>query len=166
MLSSNSTLEPGYPRKISGLWLHHLGFEVLTVRKGIFIDGHERPDVIDARKLFLRKMTKIGFLHSTNAPTDQAVQALPDVDGPTNERIAKTVVFFHDESTFMSNEDQPTQWGTKGEKMMKPKSKGAGIMVSDFVDEHNGFLVLSDTEYEAAKTSNPRIRKYAREFLE
>ena len=51
----------------------------------------------------------------------------------------------------MSNEDQPTQWGMKGEKMMKPKSKGAGIMVSDFVDEHNEFLALTDTEYEAAK---------------
>ena len=122
--------------------------------------------MIDARKLFLRKMTKIGFLHFTNAPTDEAMRALPDVDGPTNERRAKTVVFFHDESTFMSNEDQPTQWGMKGEKMLKPKSKGAGIMVSDFVDEHNGFLALNDSEYEAAKASNPRIRKYAREFLE
>ena len=40
----------------------------------------------------------------------------------------------------MSNEDQSTQWGMKGEKMLKPKSKGAGIMVSDFVDEHNGSL--------------------------
>ena len=50
--------------------------------------------------------------------------------------------------------------------MMKPKSKGAGIMVSDFVDEHNGFLALSDEEHDAAKASNPRIRKYAREFLE
>ena len=166
----NCTLEPGFPHKIgletARLWLHHLGFEVLTVRKGIFIDGHERPDVIDARKLFLRKMTKIGFLHFTNAPTDDAMRALPDVDGPTNERRAKTVVFFHDESMFMSNEDQTTQWGMKGEKMMKPKSKGAGIMVSDFIDEHNGFLALSDTEYEAAKSSNPRIHKYTRAFLE
>ena len=166
----NCTLEPGFPRKISletaRLWLHHLGFEVLTVRKGIFIDVHERPDVIDARKLFLRKMTKLGFLHFTNAPTEDAMRALPDVDGPTNERRLKTVVFFHDESTFMSNEDQPTQWGMKGEKMLKPKSKGAGIMVSDFIDEHNGFLALSDEEYDAAKVSNPRIHKYAREFLE
>ena len=41
----NCTLEPGFPRKIgletARLWLHHLGFEVLTVRKGIFVDGHE-----------------------------------------------------------------------------------------------------------------------------
>ena len=39
-------------------------------------------------------------------------------------------------------------------------------MVSDFINEHNGFLALSDDEYEAAKASNPNIRKYAREFLE
>ena len=38
------------------------------------------------------------------------------------------------------------EWGMKGEKMMKPESRGAGIMVSDFIDEHNGFLVLSDQE--------------------
>ena len=166
----NCTLEPGFPRKISlettRLWLHHLGFEVLTVRKGIFIDGHERPDVIDARKLFLRKMTKIGFLHLSNAPTEGAMRALPDVDAPTSERRSKTVLFFHDESTFMSNEDQTTQWGMKGEKMLKPKSKGSGIMVSDFIDEHNGFLALSDEEHDKAKVSNPRIHKYAREFLE
>jgi hypothetical protein len=111
-------------------------------------------------------MTKLGFLHFTNAPTEDAMRALPDVDAPTNERRLKTVVLFHDESTFMANEDQPTQWGMKGEKMMKPKSKGAGIMVSDFIDEHNGFLALSDDEHEAAKASKPHIRKYAREFLD
>ena len=138
----------------------------MTVRKGIFIDGHERSDVVDARKLFLRKLTKLGFLHFTNAPSEDAMRALPDVDCPASDQRAKTVVFFHDESTFMSNEDQSTQWGMKGEKMMKPKSRGAGIMVSDFVDEHNGFLALSDAEYDRVKVLNPRLRKYAREFLE
>ena len=166
----NCTLEPGFPPKISletaRLWLHHLGFEVLTVRKVIFIDGHERLDVIDVQKLFLRKMTKVGFLHITNAPTKDAMKALPDVDAPTSERRSKTVVFFHDESTFMSNEDQTTQWGMKGERMLKPKSKGSGIMVSDFIDEHNGFLAFSDEEHDRAKALNPRIHKYAREFLE
>ena len=70
----------------------------------------------------------------------------------------KTVVFFHDESTFSSNEDQSIMWGEKGQKMIKPKSKGAGIMVSDFIDELHGFLAFSDQEYEEAK--------YAHEFLE
>ena len=170
-LLPNSTLEPGFPRKVcletARKLLYLLGFEVLTTQKGIFIDGHEHSDVIESRTLFLRKMFKVGFLHFTNAPTEDAANSLPtDIDAPVSERQAKTVVFFHDESTFMSNEDQSSQWGFKGEKMLKPKSKGSGIMVSDFVDEHNGFLAFSDTEYEVAKLKNPNIRKYARKFLE
>ena len=170
-LLPNSTLEPGFPRKVcletARKWLHQLGFEVLITQKGIFIDGHERSDVIESRKLFLRKMVKLGFLHFTNAPTEDSANSLPtDIDPPTNERRTKTVIFFRDESTFMSNEDQPTQWGSKEEKMLKPKSKGSGIMVSDFVDEHNYFLAFSDEEYEIAVTKHPNIRMYAREFLE
>ena len=107
-LLPNSTLEPGFPRRVSvetsRKWLHEMGFEVVTARKGIFVDGHERPDVIESRKGFLRKMVKIGFLHFTNAPTDRARQALPeDVDPPILEKREKTVVFFHDETTFQSN---------------------------------------------------------------
>ncbi len=40
---------------------------------------------------------------------------------------------------------------------MRKKSKGAGIMVSDFIDDKNGFLMLNDAEYETAKkTKLPR----------
>ena len=51
VLLPNSTLEPGYPRNISvktaRRWLHQLGFEIITPHKGIFIDGHEREDVVE-----------------------------------------------------------------------------------------------------------------------
>ena len=95
-------------------------------------------------------MAKIGFLHFMEAPTDDAQKAIPeDIDPPPLEKRLKTVVFFYDESTFQCNEDQSLQWGLKGSRMMKPKSKGAGIMVSDFIDEHNGFLALNDEEYES-----------------
>ena len=54
---------------------------------------------------------------------------------PLQEVLDKTVIFFHDESTFQANEDQSTFWGVKGTVVMKPKSKGLGIMVSNFIDE-------------------------------
>ena len=77
----NSTLEPGYPRKISvetaRKWLQELGFEVLTAQNGIFSNGQERDDVIACRIEFIRKMIKIAFLHFTNAPTDEAVKNFP-----------------------------------------------------------------------------------------
>jgi hypothetical protein len=117
-LLPNSTIEPGFPRKIgvetACKWLHEMGFEVLTARKGIFIDGHECEDGVLYCKEFLRRMIKIGFLHFTNAPTETAQKSIPDdIEAPTLERREKTVVFFHDESTFLSNEDQSLQWGVK-----------------------------------------------------
>jgi hypothetical protein len=34
-------------------WLHKLGYGVTEVRKGVYVDGHERPDVIEYRRKFL-----------------------------------------------------------------------------------------------------------------
>ena len=93
-------------------------------------------------------MCKLVFLHFTNAPTEDAVKTLPDdIDAPN--QCAQKLVFFHDGTTFTANEVQPTQWGMKGEKIMKKKSKGAGIMVSDFID---GFLALTDEDIKLPKS--------------
>ena len=66
-LLPNSTLEPGFPWRIAletvRLWLHKLEFHVFTPRKGIFVDGHKRPEVDSYRTEFLRKLMKIGFHH-------------------------------------------------------------------------------------------------------
>ena len=70
-----STLQPFFPRHISietaCKWLHHLGFEVIKDGKGIYIDGHEREDVI------VYRMVRLGFLNNQNAPTPQAAQFPP-----------------------------------------------------------------------------------------
>lgn len=76
------------------------------------------------------------------------------------------MVLFHDESTFQANEDQSTVWAMPGTSVMRPKSKGSGIMVSDFIEEKEGYLHLTDEEYESAKKKDPTIRKYAQQFLE
>ena len=169
-LLPNETLEPGFPRSIAletgRKWMHELGFEIVHAKKGTFVDGHEREDVVAYRMVFLRKMIALGFLNASNAPTEEARNALPeDLESPSQAVIDKTVIFFHDESTFQCNDDQPTLWATKGTNIIRPKSKGAGIMVSDFICEH-GYLSLTAEEYEAAKVSNPTIRLQAREFLE
>ena len=170
-LLPNETLEPGFPRKIAvetaRKWMHELGFEVVLKKKGTFVDGHEREDVVEYRKMFLRRMVGLGFLHESNAPTEEAKKALPiDLDPPRPELMDKTVVLFHDESTFQANDDQPTLWAKKGTSVMRPKSKGSGIMVSDFITEKDGYLALTEEEYEQAKQKDPSIRRYARERLE
>ena len=117
-LLPNETLEPGFPRKISvetaRKWMHEMGFMVLTSKKGTFVDGHEREDVVDYRNKFLRRMIALGFLNQENAPSVEAKEALPnDINCPSSDVLNKTVIFFHDESTFQCNEDQPVFWGTK-----------------------------------------------------
>ena len=106
-LLPNEILEPGFPRKVSvetaRRWLHELGFEPLCSGKGMFFDGHEREDVVLARGVFLNKMAEIGFLHPDLAPTPEAARAFPvSIPLPSTERREKTVVFFHDESTYVS----------------------------------------------------------------
>ena len=170
-LLPSETLEPGFPRKVSletaKRWMHELGFEVVAKKKGTYVDGHERDDVVEYRKRFLRKMVALGLLNKENAPTEEATEALPaDLHAPPLEVIEKTIILFHDETTFQANEDQPTLWAEKGTSVMRPKSKGSGIMMSNFIDEKCGYLSLTQEEYEEAKKNDPTIRKYARQQLE
>ena len=104
------------------MWLHDLGFDILHLSKGVFIDGHERSDVVESRVTFLRKMTECGFLCPDNAPTEEAAQALPaDVSHMTMEEGEKRIVWFHDESAYNTTEDTPTLWGEKGKLPIKLK---------------------------------------------
>ena len=104
-LLPNSILEPGYPRRISvqtaRVWLHELGFEVIDQKKGVYIDGHERDDVVQHRQKFLRHLVASGFLTKEHAPSDEAKDAFPnDLESPPMERRSKNIFIFHDESTF------------------------------------------------------------------
>ena len=55
-------------------------------------------------------------------------------------------------------------WAAKGTTIMRPKSKGSGIMVSDFVSERDGYLALTENEYQRAKRVDPSIQMYTRQL--
>ena len=137
VLLVNSVLEPGSPRKLSISttlhWLCNLGFEVIKKKKGTYVDGHEREDVIDYRQKFLRKMIANGFLNRNNMPMPSIESAFPsDLESPPDEVIQKTVIIFHDESTFQANDEENWIWGERGQCVLKPKSRGSSIMVIRF----------------------------------
>ena len=113
-LLPNHGLEPGFPCKVSSeiarKWLHELGFSVIDAKKGTYMDGHKREDVVEYHGQFLRKMIGLGFLNRENAPTPETKQALPeDLKTPRTYVIAKTVVLFHDESTSQANDYERIQ---------------------------------------------------------
>ena len=43
-------------------WLKKLGFKLSRVQKGVYVDGHEQPDVVEARKKFINYMETNVFL--------------------------------------------------------------------------------------------------------
>ena len=51
------TLTTGLSERTAQRWLVNLGWRSKVLRKGIYMDGHERPDVVEYRNnVFLRDM--------------------------------------------------------------------------------------------------------------
>jgi hypothetical protein len=71
-----------------------------------------------------------------------------------------SVKLFHDESIFYANDGPKTVWMEKGRgcREIRPKTKGPGIMVSDFIDLHSGWLRYSDDAWERLKGEQPELR--------
>ena len=76
----------------------------------MYVDGHEREDVVEYRGQFVRKMIGLEFLKRENTLTLDANLALPkELETPRADVIAKTVVLFHDESTFQVSDYERTK---------------------------------------------------------
>lgn len=115
-------------------WLGKLGYEYKDVRKDVFIDGHERSDVVEDRNNFLKKMEELkpymvefeedGAMKAKTYPSDCAV------GGPNRRPI---VVITHDECTFSANDGIRKAWIRKGDTFLRPKGRGQGIMTSEFI---------------------------------
>ena len=58
---------PIFPRSVSLRtairWLHHLGFKSKNHKKGVYINGHEREDVVKHREEFLKTMDQLRLSH-------------------------------------------------------------------------------------------------------
>lgn len=118
-----------------------LGYELTSVKKGIYVDGHERADVVEYRKEFLAQVAENE--HLRNEYDDKTL----DVIEPTllpGER--KHVPVHHDESIFRSNELQQRVWTKEGKMPLQKKGQGKAIHVSDFITEETGRLSLSEEQ--------------------
>ena len=71
-------LPPHFPRTISFRtavrWLHHLGFKPMSHKKGIYIDGHKREDVVKYRKEYLNVLHQYQVNHQ---PLPQCSDEVP-----------------------------------------------------------------------------------------
>ena len=114
-------------------WLNQLGLVYGRYRKGVFIDGHEREDVVLYRnevflprwKLLQRRMV-IFQEDASGTVTWSAPPTLLPGEKPL-------VLVTHDECTLNANDGKRQGWMKKGEQLLRQNGKGRGIMVSGFL---------------------------------
>ena len=109
-------------------WLKKLGFEWKEVRKGVYIDGHEKPEVIfEQQQCFLPQWKEFEKRMPKWLPSGQ-IDTTPLLAG---QRLLIRVA--HDECTFHSNDGVHHRWIHKDKHLIRNRSRGQGLMVSDFI---------------------------------
>lgn len=89
-------------------WLVKLGWRHVRTRKGVYMDGHERDDVVKYRKeVFLPLMEKYEKFMVQWMLVDSVLTRVEPKLGPGEKRI---VPIFQDESSFHANEYKQTVW--------------------------------------------------------
>ena len=95
-LLPSTNLPPFSPRTIRVItatrWLHRLVNRPQSHRKGIYIDGHERQDVVNYRKKYLDTMKQFCDTHLPPPPPSDEMAPVP----PPNAEFMKKLIF-HDE---------------------------------------------------------------------
>ncbi|EUC56568.1 DDE family endonuclease, partial [Rhizoctonia solani AG-3 Rhs1AP] len=119
-------------------WIAKLGYRPVQHSKGMYIDGHERSDVVEYRKGFLEIIKSLQPLMQQY--DDETDEPLP-LNLPEGQK--RHVPIGHDECCFHANDRENTIWLRDGEQQLRQKGRGRIIHVSDFIVEQSGRLALT-----------------------
>ena len=141
-------------------WLKKMGYSWRSTKKGVYVDGHEREDVVKYRQdVFLPILQGV---RSMLAKWDDNGNVVREENLPEGGRWV--VIVTHDESTFNVNDGRRQMWLQDEENPLRPKGNGKGIMVSEFLTPRGRLKIpesVSDDQLEAL-----RLRRFATEIFE
>ena len=125
-------------------WLNRLGFHATEEKKGVYVDGHERADVIDyCQNEFLPKIAQYQAL-TTNYKEDAEGVLQPIIPNlPSGEK--EHVIYYYNKSYFHAKEFSKRIWLDENQQKMPLKSKGGLIHCSDFISLE-GRLVIGQKD--------------------
>ena len=128
-------------------WLHHLGWQYGKARKGMYIDGHEREDVVAYRKAFVARWKEYKKRMVMYCSETGEVLSVPKGFPIPGGHPFRLILVTHDESTFYCNDQRKNYWNEiSADPTIAPKSDGASIMISDFLTIEWGRLRDDDQE--------------------
>lgn len=128
-------------------WLCLEGFWYISHKKGLYFDGHDRPDVLAYRQNH--------FLPTMKSLEPRLVRyVVGDVEKPILplnfvERLL--VLCSHDESTSQANDSQEKSWVLGDQHPLRKKGPGHGLHQSDIICSTAGWLADASQTLEYGK---------------
>ena len=119
-------------------WLAKMNWRYSKTKQGMYIDGHEREDVVAYRKAFVERWA--GYENHFQFWDDNANPL--SRPSPSDESDSSPLILVtHDESTFFQNDERKTSWSHQDSRPApKPKGEGQSLMISDFLTPEWGRL--------------------------
>ncbi|CAG8466135.1 2474_t:CDS:2, partial [Acaulospora morrowiae] len=111
-------------------------------QKGVYVDGHEHPDVIIYKKNFLKELESLEWLMSTFESNNLESRKDPELLFKEKLHILVT----HNESIFYAYDAPKFQWVENGKQQFQKKGQGKGYHVSHFLTEMIEQLQLTPEE--------------------
>ncbi|CCI42326.1 unnamed protein product [Albugo candida] len=123
-------------------WLHSLDISFREIQNPIYIDEHEREDVVAYHQTFLKQMRKY----------EERLQVVEGLDGSDEnvrvswpvEELRPLILVTHDESPFAFHDGLKRLWLPAGEQPLRKRGQGRSIHVSEFLSDVGGRLELDD----------------------
>jgi hypothetical protein len=122
-------------------WLKALDFRFGRRKNGMYVDGHEREDVVKYRNAFTKRWVEDYEPRMAEYDNNGDWIRMPEGNLP-NGQANRLILVTHDESTFFANERCNLGWIHPSFKAKPlPKGEGESLMVSDFLTPDWGRLV-------------------------
>ncbi|EFP74316.1 uncharacterized protein PGTG_00272 [Puccinia graminis f. sp. tritici CRL 75-36-700-3] len=144
-LLPNFGLDATLSRNAATRWMYKLGYRPQEHKKALYFDGHERPDVVQARSEYIKNYTM--YRKRSRMYDLETFQLSSNVDPEHLNDMKETVFVYHDESTTHAKERPKSTWLLPGTSKIRSKNTGRLIHISNFILETTGQLKLSDEEF-------------------
>lgn len=119
-------------------WMHREGFRYLSYKKGLYFDGHDRPDVVEYRQeVFLPRMEEYAqrLVRYVVGDVDREFEQQPE-----NFVERRLVLCAHDEMTAQAHDGNAKSWVLDNQHALRKKGVGRGIHQSDIICSTVGWL--------------------------